>query len=235
MAITRNYDCNEFLSPADLRLFEVMKRDNPKRYEIEGKGNWGISEGLIYTNWREMDFDIDRKKAMYTFGGKKIYRDVHGMDFGYSNDATTVISSLVDIQKKEIYIYDEIYGHHLKNKEIAEKIKDHGLEKARIMADSADPKSIAELKDLGIRNIKPVKKKKLNGINFKLSGIQMIQDYKIYVHPTCVNTIVELSNYAWDKDEFDKPINKPIDEWDHCLDSLHYSLNNIKHGDISFD
>lgn len=172
---------------------------------------------------------------MYTFGGKRIYKDVHGMDFGYSNDATTVISSLVDLEKKEIYIYDEIYVHHKKNREIAEYIRQHGLEKARIIADSSDPKTIDELKDLGIRNIKPVKKKKINGQNFIMAGIQMLQDFKIYVHPKCVNTIVELSNYSWDKDEFDRPINKPIDEWNHCIDALRYSISNIKSSDINFD
>ena len=67
LALTTNYQCNEFLGEDDIKIFEEMKRTNPRRYSIEGMGDWGIAEGLIYSNWEEADFDISyfRKHFFY--------------------------------------------------------------------------------------------------------------------------------------------------------------------------
>lgn len=224
LAITRNYDCNEFLGADDLRIFDDMKRENPRRYSIEGLGNWGISEGLVFENWEEKEFDYLSMMSAKNAYGKAKYKPCHGLDFGYSNDPLAFIALLADDVKKELYIYDEIYQPGLKNKQIHAQITYKGFEKARIGADSADPKTIDELLDLGLSRIYGVKKPK-GSVN---AGIQKLQGYKIFVHPRCVNTIVELSNYVWVKDKMNNQLtNDPVDEYNHLMDALRYATDDL--------
>ena len=102
--------------------------------------------------------------------------------------------------------------------------------KEMIIADSSEPKSIDDIQRNGIYRILPAKK----GKDSILNGIQFIQDFKIYVHPKCENTIVELSNYVWSNKE-GVNINKPIDEYNHLMDALRYALEPIKLGRSKFD
>ena len=220
LAMTRNYDVNEFLGADDLELFARMKRDNPRRYLIEGEGNWGIAEGLVFSNWVEKEFDAESMLAATDNRGVAKYKALYGMDFGYTNDPTAFIALLADETKKEIYIYDEIYRTHMKNKDIYNAIAAKEFDKVRIAADSADPKTIDELKDLGINRIYGVKKKK----GSVRAGIQKLQDYKIYVHPHCYNAIIELSNYVWNTDrETGEQLLDPIDDYNHLMDALRYA------------
>lgn len=98
-----------------------------------------------------------------------------------------------------------------------------GFAKERIIADSAEPKSIEELRRLGLNRIKPAAK----GPDSIKNGIQNIQSYKIIVHPSCSNIIVELSNYVWDTKD-GKALNNPIDDYNHLLDALRYAMEPIK-------
>ena len=109
------------------------------------------------------------------------------------------------------------------NKMISDMIKYKGYSKEKIVGDSSEPKSIDDIRLQGIYRIKGAKK----GKDSVLNGIQFIQDFKIYVHPKCENTIVELSNYVWSNKE-GVNINKPIDEYNHLMDALRYSMENIK-------
>ena len=224
LAITKNYDCNEFLGDDDRRIFEIMKRENPRRYSIEGLGNWGIAEGLVFENWQEKDFDVeDLKNSRDKYGNQK-YRELHGLDFGYTNDPTAFIALLADEKNYEIYIYDEVYKTRMKNKDIYETLKYKGFERARIRGDSEDPKTIDELKDLGLYRLIGADK----GPGSVKAGIQKLQDYKIYVHPRCINTIVELSNYIWAPDkETGKPTTDPADEYNHLMDALRYATEEL--------
>ena len=98
-----------------------------------------------------------------------------------------------------------------------------GYAKERIKADSAEPKSIDELREYGVRHIKAARKGK-DSIN---NGIQYIQGYQIIIHPRCVNFITEVSNYTWDQDKFGTKINRPIDEFNHLMDAMRYALEDI--------
>ena len=231
LAETKNYDCNEFLGDDDLRIFNKMKEENPRRYSIEGLGEWGIAEGLVFENWQELDFDVNYMKRQLSRDDSPKYRQLHGMDFGYTNDPTAFIALLADEKDKKLYIYDEVYRTHMKNKDIHASLKYKGFEKARICADSADPKTIDELKDLGLYRTFGAKKVK----GSVKAGIQKLQDYKIYVHPSCVNTIVELSNYVWalDKDT-GKPSTDPIDEYNHLMDALRYATEELNSTNFSW-
>lgn len=218
LAITTNYTCNEWLDKADLKVFERMKENNPRRYQVAGLGNWGIVEGLVYENWQEETFKLEDVKNAKT---------VAGLDFGYTNDPTAFFIGFLDKVNKTLFVWDEIYEKGLSNKKIYERLKEYGYTKERIIGDSAEPKSIDELKGYGLA-IKGAKK----GPDSILNGIQWIQDLKIIIHPRCVNFLTEISNYQWDKDKFGKAINRPIDDFNHLMDSMRYALEDeiIKKG-----
>lgn len=224
LAITTNYACNEFLGEDDKKLFEKMKINNPRRYNIEGLGNWGIAEGLVYSNFEELDFNVENIKK------RPNVKSAFGLDFGYTNDPTAFIASLIDLDNMEIFIFDEHYQKAMSNKDIANMIKYKGYSKEKIIGDSSEPKSIDDIKRQGIYRIKGARK----GKDSILNGIQYIQDFKIYVHPKCENTIIELSNYVWDTKE-GNVINKPIDDYNHLMDALRYSLEDIRLGGVKFD
>ena len=224
LAITTNYTCNEFLGEDDKKLFEKMKLNNPRRYNIEGLGNWGIAEGLGYSNFEELDFNIEDIKK------RPNVKSAFGLDFGYTNDPTAFIASLIDLDNMEIFIFDEHYQKAMSNKDIANMIKYKGYSKERIVGDSSEPKSIDDIKRQGIYRLKGARK----GKDSILNGIQYIQDFKIYVHPKCENTLIELSNYVWDTKE-GNVINKPIDDYNHLMDALRYSLEDIRLGGVKFN
>lgn len=226
MAKTTNYMCNEWLDESDKKLFEDMKKNNPRRYQVAGLGNWGIVEGLVYENWEEKEFDVTE------ISKRKGVKSAFGLDFGYTNDPSAFFCGLIDIANKEIYVFDEIYKNAMKNRQIAEEIIRKGYGKEKIVADSQEPKSIDELYDLGLKGIRKSRKGR-DSIN---NGVQYIQDYKIIIHPRCVNFITEISNYMWDKDKFDNPVNKPVDDFNHLMDAMRYALESYSKGPtFSFD
>lgn len=226
MAKTTNYMCNEWLDESDKKLFEDMKKNNPRRYQVAGLGEWGIVEGLVYENWEEKEFDVNE------ISKRKGVKSAFGLDFGYTNDPSAFFCGLIDVANKEIYVFDEIYKNAMKNRQIAEEIIRKGYGKEKIVADSQEPKSIDELYDLGLKGIRKSRKGK-DSIN---NGVQYIQDYKIIIHPRCVNFITEISNYMWDKDKFDNPINKPVDDFNHLMDAMRYALESYSKGPtFSFD
>jgi hypothetical protein len=210
LAITTNYTCNEWLDRSDLNVFERMKENNPRRYQVAGLGNWGIVDGLIYENFEERQFTLEDVKD---------YKTVAGLDFGYTNDPTAFFIGFLDKKDSILYVWDEMYSKGLSNKKIYENIKNMGYSKEKITGDSAEPKSIDELKGYGLR-IKGAKK----GKDSILNGIQWIQDLKIVIHPRCNNFLTEISNYQWDKDKFGKTLNRPIDDFNHLLDAMRYAL-----------
>ena len=213
LAMTTNYMCNEFLSESDLILFEEMKK-NPRRYRTAGLGEWGIVEGLVFENWEEQAFDVNEVSK------RPNVKSAFGMDFGYVNDPSTLFCGLVDTVAREIYVFDEMYEKGMSNEDILRKVTEMGYAKERIKADSAEPKSIAYLRKAGLRNIRAAKK----GPDSIRAGISLIQDYKIIVHPRCVNFLTEISNYTWDKDKFDNMVNKPIDDFNHLMDAMRYAM-----------
>ncbi|ALG64512.1 terminase large subunit [Bacillus phage Silence] len=218
MALTTNYLLNEFLGEDDLQLFEWMKKNKPRRYHVEGLGNWGIADGTIYEGWEEKAFNIEELAQRPGI--------VHrcGLDFGYVADETAFISVLVDMGTKEMFICDEHYEKGMTNNKISEMIHLKGYAKSFIKADSAEPKSIDEIRLTGgILGLKAATK----GPDSINNGIQFVNQFKIYVHPRCTNAIIELSNYVWDKNKEGRQINKPIDDYNHLMDALRYAVEDL--------
>jgi phage terminase large subunit len=212
LTLTTTWQCNEWLDDSDRKLFEEMKINNPRRYRIEGEGEWGISEGLIYENVELKDFDVDEVRKI------KDIKACYGLDFGYT-DPNAFVACMVDTNSKTIYVFDEWYQRNVTNKIIAEKIKSMGYGSERIVCDSAEPKSIRELCDEGLRA--EGSRKGRDSVNH---GIQLIQNYKIIVHPKCKEFYREICNYCWEKDRNGYLTDKPDHEFSHCMDSLRYTV-----------
>lgn len=175
LALTTTYKCNEWLDEQDVKKFEKMETKNRRRWLIEACGEWGISEGLIYNNFSIERFDVDflrRQKGM---------KAAFGLDFGFT-DPTAFVCMLVDMENSKIYVFDELYETGLTNVQLAHKIQDMGYASQKIVADSAEPKAIAELNSLGLK-VSPARK----GRDSVLHGIQLLQNFDWVIHPRCTN------------------------------------------------
>lgn len=227
LAMTTNYTCNEWLDPSDLALFERMKTQNPRRYRVAGLGEWGIAEGLIYERWREEPFSIDEIRALSSV------KSAFGLDFGYTNDPSALFCGLIDPAAKTLWVFDELYEPGLSNEAIYRRVRDMGYAKERIRADSAEPKSIDRLRELGLSHIRAARK----GPDSIRSGIDYLQDFTILVHPRCVKFEMEISNYAWDTDtRTGRRLNKPIDDFNHLMDAMRYGCEDFIRGEtFSFE
>ena len=187
---TSNYLCNEFLDEADLRMFEDMKQTNPRRYQVAGLGDWGITEGLVYENWEERSFQLCDLPGTA--------RSHFGLDFGYTNDPTALFCGMLDEASKTLWVFDEMYEYGMSNEKIAARVAEMGYAKEVITADSSEPKSIDRLRELGLRRVRPAKK----GADSVRAGIDRISDYKMIIHPKCGNFLREIGSYTWVKDCF---------------------------------
>ncbi|MCG2484789.1 PBSX family phage terminase large subunit [Staphylococcus epidermidis] len=210
---TTTFRVNEWLDDVDIGRYEDLYRTNPRRARIVCDGDWGVAEGLVFENFEVKEFDWVKKLK-----DKQVV--AHGSDFGFTQDPTTLVSTIVDTQNKELWIYDEYYQRGMLTDEIYQMYIDKGLKNAEIIADSAEKRLITEIKRKGISNIKP----SVKGQGSIMQGVQFIQGFKIYVHPSCEHTIEELNTYTFDQDKDGNWLNKPIDENNHILDALRYSL-----------
>lgn len=214
LAITTNYMCNEWLDESDLKVFERMKATNYRRYLVAGLGEFGVQDGIIYDNFEESDFTLSDLPADA--------RSAFGLDFGYTHDPTALFCGFVSLEHRKIFVWDELYKKGLSNNAIYNEVIRMGYGKERITADSAEPKSIDQLKGLGLR-IKGAKK----GKDSVRNGIQWIQDFKIIVNPRCVNFLTEISTYSWAADRHGNKLNQPEDDNNHLMDAMRYGLEDL--------
>ena len=209
-----NYLDNKFLPDEYIKSLLLLETTNPVFYKIYALGEFGSLDKLVYNNWQSIEFDYTQIK------GKRCL----GLDFGYTNDPTALTCSIVDDENKRLYVYQIWGGTGYLNDQIAKKLIELGYGRSTIIADSAEAKSIDEIKLAGVRRILPATK----GPGSILQGIQRVQQYEIIVHPSCTELIEELQNYSWTKDKAtNEYINKPVDKFNHYLDALRYSLQCI--------
>lgn len=225
LALTRNYEVNEFLDEADLKMFETMKHHNPKRYRTAGLGDWGNIGDVIFSNWEESPFTLKDVLEL------KDIKSVCGLDFGFTED-TALIHCYVSNKEKEIYIWDEWYKKKATNEEIYNAAVAMGLKNHVIYADSAAPKDISDLHSRGLSRITPARK----GNDSVLHGLKKMLECRIYVHPRCVNFINEISLYGWQQDKQGNYIDKPMDDYNHGIDAARYCCSTVLRGSLfSFD
>lgn len=222
LAITTTYKCNEWLDEADLKKFEKMKERNPRRYKVAGLGEWGVSDGLVYENWRIEDVNVlsDDFKAKHPN-----LKPCHGIDFGYTSDPAAILQAYIDVDSKQIFIVDEIYKTLQTNIMLAKEIKAKGWENLKFHADDAEPKSIQELSDNGIKVERAGKTK---GKETIIDGVQWLQNYEIIVRPQCKSFVSEISTYHFKKDKFGKALNEPVDADNHAMDALRYGTKQYR-------
>lgn len=213
------YKDNKFVNETTVAALEGYKDTNPLFYRVYCLGEFGSMSKLVFDNYKVESLDIDELR-------KKGFPHLVGIDFGFVNDATTIVDSLLDEENKKLYVMREFYKTGLLNDEIANQIKVMGLSKATIIADSAEKKSIEEIRRKGIPRIKPCTKGQ-GSIN---QGIQELKQYEIIVDESCLNLIEEFENYSYKKDKkTGEYINQPIDAYNHCIDALRYSLQCVAH------
>lgn len=200
---------------AYINALEEKQQTNYSYYKIYALGEFCSLDKLVFSNWETADFDDTEINGVL----------IVGLDFGFVNDTTALIASLLDEENKRLYIFKEWGATGKTNKEIADVITALGFSKSVIIADSAEPKSIEELRRDGISRIRESTK----GKDSIIHGIQKLQNYKIIVHPACEKIITEFENYSWKKDkQSGEYINQPIDEFNHFIDALRYSLQCVK-------
>jgi phage terminase large subunit len=193
---------------------EALKQRNYNRWKVEALGEFVSLDKLVFTNWKVEEFNHEEIQGQL----------LCGLDFGFVNDISAFVASILDEKNKRIYIFKEWGDTGKTNKELVNIITSLGFSKSVIMADAAEPKSIAEMKTSGIGRIRACKK----GPDSILHGIQQLQNYELVVHPSCEGIRCELENYSWTKDKkTGEYINKPIDSFNHYLDALRYSLQCI--------
>lgn len=201
--IILTYKDNEALDPQIVASIE-QRQNNKSWWQVYGLGQLGDVESRIYKDWAIID-ELPHEARLKRYG----------LDFGYTNDPTAIVAVY---EYNGGYILDEVcYQKGLTNKAIAELLK--ALPRALVVADSAEPKSIDEIKTYGIL-ILPSQK----GPGSVNQGIQYIQQQRISVTKQSTNLIKEYRNYLWMTDKNGKIINEPLGGQDHLLDSLRYSL-----------
>lgn len=212
------YKDNKFLPQEYIDNLKEMEKTNNVYYRIYALGEFATLSKLIYTNWKVETFDY-----MKILKEKDTRKTIFGTDFGYTNDYTTLICSVIDESEKIIWIYDEHFEKHMTNEDIYKMYEEHGVVGERIVCDSSEPKSIEELKRFGCKRVVGATK----GRDSIMNGIQLIQQYKIIVHTNCVMIQEELKNYTFVKDKSTgEYINKAIDKYNHGLDAFRYSVMN---------
>ena len=213
------YMDNKFLPQSYIDNLLEMEKSNPVYYRIYALGEFATLDKLVYTNWKAQDFDyLNILKEKYN----RIA--IFGTDFGYTNDYTTLICSVIDEADKKLWIYDEHFERHMTNEDIFNMYTEHGVAGERIVADSSEPKSIEELRRLGCKRIIGASK----GRDSILNGIQLLQQYEIIVHTRCTMIQEEFKNYTFVKDKSTgEYLNKPIDKFNHGMDALRYSVMDV--------
>ena len=180
---------------------EKIKETNPKKYKHQILGGWlDKAEGVVFTNWR-VDHFIEQNLTAY------------GQDFGFSVDPTTLVKVSIDKANKRIYAQELLYKPKLNTSEIYTENVRYCGQRGLIVADSAEPRLIEELRSRGL-NIRGIDKPKI------VDRIALVQDYELIISPDSINIIKELNNYVW----HDKKSQTPIDDYNHALDGLGYAV-----------
>ena len=200
--IHSTYKDNETnLSESFLERIKSIKHNNFKKYQHKILGGWlAKAEGVVFENWSIGAFNPDNLQTSC------------GMDFGFSIDPDSLTEVAIDKKHKKIYLKEHIYRNGLKSQELAQIVLDK-VANTLIIADSAEPRLIADLKHLGV-NIKAVKKGTIE------SGITRMQDYELIVSPESTNIAKELNNYVYS----DKGSKLYVDNWNHAIDGIRYNV-----------
>lgn len=210
--IHSTYKDNPYLNKEQVNEIERLQFTDLQYYQIYALGQFAGGMDLVYQYIPIDDIPVDSAKLVGL-----------GMDYGFTNDPTTLVEVWKD--NDSIYLNELLYERNLTNQDIADKLSEYGVDRyIEIIADSAEPKSIEEIRRLGF-NIKPAQK----GPDSILNGIDILKRKSIHVTKQSINLIKELNNYKWVTDKNGNKLNKPVDAFNHALDAVRYvALNKMK-------
>ena len=210
--IHSTYKDNPYLNKEQVNEIERLQHTDLQYYQIYALGQFAGGMDLVYQYIPVDDIPVDSAKLVGL-----------GMDYGFTNDPTTLVEVWKD--NDSIYLNELLYERNLTNQDIADKLSEYGVDRyIEIIADSAEPKSIEEIRRMGF-NIKPATK----GPDSILNGIDILKRKSIHVTKQSVNLIKELNNYKWITDKNGNKLNKPVDAFNHALDAVRYvALNKMK-------
>lgn len=200
---TTYLDNIENLSDSFITQIESLKEQNKKKFQHQILGGWlDKAEGVVFTNWSFGNFNPDNLQTSF------------GQDFGFSIDPTTLVEVAIDKSKRKIYVKEHLYKPKLTTSEIAvinKQVCGNGL----IVADSAEPRLIAELQSQRVNMIATEK-----GAGSITAGIALMQDFEIVLEPNSQNIAKELNNYIYS----DKKSGLVIDNYNHAIDAIRYNV-----------
>lgn len=207
LLIHSTYLDNDYLTRAQIDEIESNKHDT-EWWRVYGLGETGSKVGLIMQNWDIVQNMPDTYKQRWI-----------GLDFGFTNDPTAIID--IRLSEGELWIDELLYKTSYDNLMIANCLQSE--KDASVVADSAEPKSIAEIRSQGIL-IEPAQK----GADSINAGIAILNRYPKHITSRSVNILSEYRNYRWRVDEFGNPTNRPIDTYNHSIDAQRYvALNKL--------
>jgi len=214
--IHSTYKDNPYLNDDQINEIERLQYTDLQYYQIYALGQFAGALDLVYSYTLVDHIPVEQAKLVAL-----------GMDFGFTNDPTTLVE--VWQWNDAIYLNELIYERNLTNQDIADRLNAYEVDKyIEIIADSAEPKSIEEIRRYGF-NIKPAFK----GPDSVLNGIDILKRKRIHVTRQSVNMIKELNGYKWVTDKNGNKLNKPIDMFNHSLDAARYvALNKLKQGNV---
>lgn len=200
------FEHNRFLTADDVR--DLLGETDKYYSDVYTWGNWGVLGNVIFTNWEVRD--LSGMRSQFT-------NHRNGLDFGFSSDPAALVASHYDKKHKTIYIYDELYETGLTNDVLAKEVK-AVIGYQYVRCDSAEPKSITELQQHGVKAIGARK-----GPDSVLYGIQWLQQQHIVIDSACINARNEFQQYKWKEDKDGNPMRQPVDDRNHIIDGLRYA------------
>ena len=200
------YIHNRWLTPDDIEGLENEKDEYFR--DVYTFGNWGVLGDVIFKNWSVED--LSEMHDQFT-------ERRNGLDFGFSSDPAAIIVSHYDSKHSTIYIYKEFYERGLTNDVLAEEAKAL-IGDDYIVCDSAEPKSIAELKQYDVNAAAADK-----GKDSVLHGIQWLQQQTIIIDKSCINTRNEFMQYQWKQDKDGNAMRQPVGKNDHIISATRYA------------
>ena len=213
--VQTTYKDNPHLPKEYVDSLHALENKNPAYYKIYVRGEFATLDKLVFPVIHKRIISEEELTDAWFWAG---------MDFGYTNDPTAITWGYYNPVQNDLYITGEYDKIGMTNDVIAETLISLGLSKEKIVADSAEPKSITELRNLGIKRIIP----SVKGADSVKNGIDRMQRCNIIIDERCIKTIEEFENYTWQKDrKTGEYINQPVDSYNHHIDSIRYGIQPV--------
>ena len=213
--VQTTYRDNPHLPKEYVDSLHALENKNPAYYKIYVRGEFATLDKLVFPVIHKRIISEDELTDAWFWAG---------MDFGYTNDPTAITWGYYNPVQNDLYITGEYDKIGMTNDVIAETLVSLGLSKEKIVADSAEPKSITELRNLGIKRIIA----SVKGADSVKNGIDRMQRCNIIIDERCTKTIEEFENYTWQKDrKTGEYINQPVDSYNHHIDSIRYGIQTV--------